>query len=95
MSRKTKCDIDKQINMSSFKLSIDDGIISHLVLYEVVYYNSYIDTMKCYQWCFILVYHMKSIVNNDSIRNMRVYDRCIVPIEDKQASQQTSKQTNK
>ena len=83
---KTKCDIDKQINMSSFKLSIDDGIISHLVLYEVVYYNSYIDNMKCYQWYFILVYHVKSIVNNDSIRNVRVYDRCIVPIEDKQAN---------
>ena len=38
---------------------------------------------------------MKSIVNNDSIRNVRVYDRCIVPIEDKQASKQTNKQTNK
>ena len=38
---------------------------------------------------------MKSIVNNDSIRNMRVYDRCIVPIEDKQASQQANKQTSK
>ena len=55
-----------------------------------MYYNSYIDTMKCYQWCFILVYHMKSIVNNDSIRNMRVYDRCIVPIEDKQTNKQTN-----
>ena len=38
---------------------------------------------------------MKSIVNNDSIRNMRVYDRCIVPIEDKQASKPASKPASK